>query len=256
MKGGMRMFINPDDLLFDDQLAPITSSMGFLEASIARAAEEFHDWMKEIKIPRGINIRVTETGGTLEETLSALLPLRVGEDNRSLLIPTQSEWTCYLDNNHRGTDPSPIRYLARRLGCRTVWVVAVPNTLKKVSNRWQGRQGALVFEVFGPEQTEWLNVIRAIRVVNDAGRWEFNASGDPLPFEDTQPYKAKRKKDRFTFELMKRYLNELGIRAFDGGYYLPANKPSAVLVELHGNLPTEARDVSLEEARRLNHIED
>jgi hypothetical protein len=121
------MFINPNEPLLNNRLIPITCSMDFLEEGMTMAAKEFHDWMEEINTARGINVRVKEIGGSIGEALCAFLPWRVGEDNRSLLIHTESDWTRYLDNNHHATDPSPISYLATRLGCRTVRTVSIPN---------------------------------------------------------------------------------------------------------------------------------
>ena len=50
-------------------------------------------------------------------------------------------------------------------------------------------------------------------------RWEFSANGEPLPFEETEQYQAKRIKDRLTFEMVERYCRHLGIELFDPEFY-------------------------------------
>jgi len=248
--------VNDSELLFGDRLAPITSSMGFLETEPQLAAGEFSRWQDEIKSALGISVERREVRGGLEEVLLSLLPLRMAGATRRLFVPTTGTWTAYLDNNYRGTDPAAIAYLAQRLTCRTIWIVAKPHTLRSSGTPRQGRQGALIIEVYGPERTEHLNLIREIRLQNDAGKWEFYIQGAPFPFEETKAYESRRKTDRFNFDMMKRYLRELGLRAFDSDFYQPTSGVGAFLVELSGKLPPAGRDVSLDEARRLNGIED
>jgi hypothetical protein len=164
--------------------------------------------------------------------------------------------TCFLDNGYRGTDSAAIAYLATAIGCRSAWIVSVPNTLRRVGKKWKGRQGYLVLEVYGPHQTEWVNTVRAIRLVNDAGSWEFDAVGDPYPFEERNKYLDRRVSDRFTLDMLKRYSAELGLHPFDADFYLPPTDPAAVLVQLRGNVPKTSKDVSFEDARKLNGIDD
>jgi hypothetical protein len=234
----------------------MTSSMGFVDAPSARVSDQLMTWMAETKGALGIDATTRIIRGSLDEVLHTLLPLRIGEPNRFLLLPTRSSQTCYLDNGYRGTDSAAIAYLAKALGCRTAWIVAVPNTLRRVGKQWQGRQGTLVLEVYGPHQTEWVNTVRAIRLVNDAGSWEFDAVGDPYPFEEGNRYLDKKVSDRFTLDMLKRYSAELGLHPFDADFYLPPTEQTANLVQLSGNLPKTSKDVSLGEARRLNRIED
>ena len=35
-----------------------------------------------------------------------------------------------------------------------------------------------MFQLYGPEQTEWLNCIRAVVAMNDGGPWRFEITGD------------------------------------------------------------------------------
>jgi len=142
--------------------------------------------------------------------------------------------------------------------CRTIWSVATAShaLFRAPERRARAVVGHSIVEVDGPEKTENINLSSEIRLQNDAGRWEFFLQGTPFPFEETRSYKARRKTDRFTFDMMKRYLRELGLRPFDGDFYLPSSGDSATLVELSGNLPSSGRDVPLDEAQRLNGIDD
>lgn len=250
------MKIETEDLLLSDQLAPITTSMGFLETGLSHAVAEFEAWQEEIGAKLGIIASSRQLSGSMRSVLSSLLPLRMGTNSRYLFVPTAGRWIAYFDNGYRGTDPSAIGYLARRLGCRTIWIVAKPHTLQKSGVPRRGRQGALLLELYGPEETDHLNLIREIRLQNDAGKWEFSQHGSPLPFEDPSQYRVQPVRNRFPFELFNRYLAELGISPFDESYYLPSDGKTSVLVEKTGALPKNAKNISLMRARRLNGIED
>jgi hypothetical protein len=250
------MNIKSEDLLLSERLAPITSRIGFIETELGHAVQDFVAWQNEIKARPGISASSKRISGGLEQVLKSLLPLKVVQWNRCLFIPTASYWTAYFDNGYRGTDPSAIIHMARRLRCRTIWIVAKPHTLQKIGTPRRGRQGALVLELYGPEETDRLNLIRQIRLQNDAGKWEFMQHGAPLPFEDTSRYSVKRTSERFPFDLFSRYLQEFGIAPFDPGFYLPVPDEHPTLVELEGPIPENSENVSLKRARRLNGIED
>ncbi len=131
---------NMKGLLLDDRWAPITSEMGFLEADAEHAARAFAAWQAGLLAPRGIAVEVRPVSGTLEQSLSALLPLTSPETRRHLFIPTRSPWTAYVENGWGGTDAaSAMAYMARTLGCRGLRVVAVPNTLPQGQRSLWGR---------------------------------------------------------------------------------------------------------------------
>lgn len=234
-------------LLLEDRWAPVTSEMGFLETSAEHAARFFAAWHGGLQAARGIAVKVRPVFGTLEQALRALLPLNGPETQRDLFIPTRSAWTAYVDNAWTGTDAaSPMAYMARTLGCRGLRVVAVPHTLRKNQG---GRYGAVMLDMFGPEQPgNILNYVRALEVANDGGRWVFEQSGEPFPFEQVERYQERRVRDRFTFEMLKDYLRHLGLSPFEEDFYLPEGAP-AWLVEKTGTFTPNQRDYTLEEAR-------
>jgi len=236
---------NMKGLLLDDRWAPITSEMGFLEAPAEHAARAFAAWQAGLLAPPGIAVEVRPVLGSLEQALSALLPMTSPESRRDLFIPTRSPWTAYVENGWGGTDAaSPMRYMARTLGCRGLRVVAVPHTLRKD----KGRYGAVMLEVYGPHQTDWLNYVRALGASNDGGRWVFDQSGEPFPFEKVEQYQTRRVRDRFTFDMLKEYLHHLGLSPFQEDFYLPEGAP-AWLVERSGTFVPAQTEHTLAQAR-------
>jgi hypothetical protein len=242
------------DLLLEDRLAPITSSMGFIEGECSYVAKRFVKWRK--KIGRfdfyTKHIKVKNVTGNLEEIFRALLPLKMVQSNRYLFIPTTGKWTAYFDNGYRGTDPTAISYLPELLQSRSVWVVTTLHTRQPSTSPRRSKQGALILQVYGHEEREWLNLIRKIRLEIDVGKWEFQQSGEPFEFEEIERYQAKRIRDRFDFDMLERYLKALELSPFEEDFYLPSYDRSAVFVEISTKHPERNKDVTLEEARRLN----
>jgi hypothetical protein len=233
-------------LLLEDRWAPVTSDMGFLETSAERAVHAFAAWQGELMEPRGITVVVQPVSGTLEQVLSSLLPLNNAERRRYLFMPTRSAWTAYLDNGWAGPDAMNIvSYMARILGCRGLRVAAVPHTLKKD----KGRYGIIALDMYGPQEKAWLNnSVRAVSASNDGGRWVFDEFGEPFPFEKVEQYKARRVRDRFTFDMLKDYLRHLGLSPFEEGFYLPEGAPAWLVRKTGPAAPTQ-RDYTLAQVR-------
>jgi hypothetical protein len=234
-------------LLLEDRWAPVTSTMGFLELGAEQAAQAFATWQRGLPASRDSTIEVLPVLGTLEQALSSLLPLTSGErQRRYLFIPTRSAWTAYVNSVWTGTDAaSPMRVMAQSLSIRCLRVVAVPHTLR--GN--QGRYGAVMLDVFGPEQPGKIsNTVRVVEAANDGGRWVFVQSGESFPFEQVEQYQARRVRDRFTFEMLKDYLRHLGLAPFEEDFYMPPGS-CAWLIQKTGPLTTVGREYTLEEAR-------
>ena len=233
-------------LLLEDRWAPVTSTMGFLELEAEQAAQAFATWQSGLPTSRDSTIEVLPVTGTLEQVLSRLLPLSGGERLRRLFIPTRSAWTAYVENQWTGTDAaSPMSVMAGKLSIRCLRVVAVPHTLRGD----KGRYGAVMLDVFGPEQPgKILNYVRTLYAANDGGRWVFGQSGEPFPFEQVEKYQERRVRDRFTFEMLRDYLHHLGLSPFEEDFYMPPGS-RAWLVEKTGPFTTPGREYTLEEAR-------
>lgn len=234
--------------LLDDRLAPITSEIGFLEVDCDKAATAYVEWQAAVGAATAVTVRTERVPvHSLEEALLRLLPLASVLPTRALFVPTKGRWTAYFENALRGGDPTAVvSYLAKLLGCRGLRAVAVPNTITTQGAR--GRYGATILEIYGPEDGVFLNYVRSVGAVNDGGKWEFVASGTPQPFEEPTNYKARTIRNRFTPEMLERYVQALGVDAFNEGFYGPA---VATLVEKAGALPAGVREYSLEEARAM-----
>ena len=227
--------------LLEDHFAPITFAWAFLDAPLDRVREAIVTWRHghhteieghAIEAPLSVALRLLEPLTTLRR--------------RELLLSTKSSWTACFDNSARGGDPfGTASHLALAMKCRSLVVRCIPHTLRAESDQAVGTYGAVQFELFAPEEREWLNYERAVGVGNDGGRWVFIDEGKPLPFERTERYKEKKIRDRFTPELLEEYCAALGIRLFDEDFY----GPHGVLVTVADPLPEGQKAISLDEAR-------
>lgn len=221
--------------LLENRLVPLTDTIGFLQCPVEVARSAFLDWQRPIQERRGTLLHERRVAGSLEAMLRELLPLTSVECRRFLFIPTHAGWTAFVDNGHQGTDAfAPISYLAKKIGCAGV----------RATDALPGRtQGGTVFELYSPQDTDWLNVVRSISAAPTDGRWAFNASGTKLSFEKPEFYARPKIKDRFDSEILKQYLGELGIEAFYPGFYseegfviekVGTSAPSMQLFDLSG----------------------
>jgi len=171
-----------------------------------------------------------------------LLPLTSVERRRVLLLSTSSEWTAVFDNGYQGGDGAALSFPAAELHCRAIRVAAVRDA--EVAGRHH-RYGARIFELYGPDKTDFLNYVRTISVANDAGQWHVDQSGVPLAGEEKSWFGARKLKDRFREEHLAALLHSLGIDAFDERFY--ASK--GVLIERHGPTAVGSREYQLAEVQ-------
>src|SRR5436190_18057383 len=74
-----------------------------------------------------------------------------------------------------------------------------------------------VWEVFAPQSLGGcppLGYRRSICALNGGGRWIFEEFGDRYPFEQPERYSLRRKRDRFTREMIRDYLRHFGVELF------------------------------------------
>jgi hypothetical protein len=210
---------------------PITSCFGFLEADLETviAAD------KNGRLSRG-GYSIERIRGSLPEMLDRLLPL-TGPLLRHLWVRTNASWTAYFDNFVNGGDPyGPVHQGSLQIPCRGVMILNKPQTPKSY--------GGTRFTIFGSKSPVGLNVDREISAINDGGRWAWDQSGDPLPFEETSQYESRRIRDRLTPEMLDRYCTAIGIRAFDDAFY----GSEGYLVQ-NNNIKFEPRTLTLNQAQ-------
>jgi hypothetical protein len=201
-------------MILPSQLSsPATETAGYFETS----APVFAEWLAGAL---GLPWRARGwAGGSLAEAVELVrphVPLR-----RYLLLPVSGGWTVLLNDGPLGTDVGVLpMHAARELHCRSVRAVAAAH---------RDKFPATIMEVYDPAAVDDPMLCRrAIYAVDDGGRWEFGESGERFEFEDVDAYRRRRVRDRFTPELLERYLIELGV---------PVNESpdvgAAVVVEKH-----------------------
>ena len=122
---------------------------------------------------------------------------------RYLCVPV-GRWTALLSNGPLGTDVGVLpSYAARELGRRAIRVVIIDDNAAMYPAR--------VLEVFGPQGASPLAIERSLVAANDGGRWVFETSGAPYPFEDQAAYLKRSKADRFTTNMVFDYLKALDV---------------------------------------------
>jgi hypothetical protein len=160
-----------------------------------------------------------------------------------LFVNTQPGWTAFFQNGIQGSDPfPPMSVLALRLNVQAMRVCSTPPGPMGPSVAW---------EVYAPEQLggdPLTSYRRAIYAINDDGQWSFGESGEPYDFEETSAYTARKKRDRFTHEMLERYLSHFGLFPFVDDFYVVQPSSPAVMLE-RPRLQNDPPDFSLEEVK-------
>lgn len=140
---------------------------------------------------------------SFDEVVTELTP--VPGLSRYAVVPMPSDrWSLLLNNATRGTDVGVVPSLAaRQLECRGIRAVCVEDD--------EPGYPARILEVFGPDGEPPLLSRRSIAAANDGGKWVFETTGEPYPFERVEEYEQRRKADRFTCRMLYDYLRELGV---------------------------------------------
>lgn len=228
--------------LMSEQLAPITSHIGFLRLPLEAVGAGLTRWHKELYG----KVKCSRVSGDLPSVLRKLEPLTGSAIPRVLLVSTVSpEWTAYFNCDVQGTDPvGPVGHLSRTLRCSGVNVCVVPPT-KRTPLEVPGRYGAVQFELLGPFPTYFMNYVRTISLTHNGHRWRFDANGQVQDFERPDVYEARRVRDRFSVALLEEYCQKLGLRPLEESYY----GRDALLIEHSVKLPRDAMVLTLEEAQ-------
>lgn len=221
--------------------APVTHDFGLIDAPVDEVVRRLAAWHAGL----GIKYREQACGDSLEGCFRALLPLTHAKTRR-LFLATRSGWTACFQNGTQGSDPFPaMSYLALEMEVLAMRVCSTPPG---------ARYPATIWELYAPERLGGempLGVRRVLGASDDGGRWVFRDGGEPLPFEDTSRYAARRTRDRFTEGTLLEYLAVgYGIRPFDDDFYVVSpGTPGVVLrqtTQVH-----RLQEYTLEEAKLL-----
>lgn len=184
-----------------EQWHPVTHDFGLIQASMPRLLSEFETWQSSI----GIEYLRTQVSSSLADAFDSLSPLS-NSQMRRLFVETRSDWVACFQNGIQGSDPFPaMSYLAKQMDVIAMRVCNTPS---------DAAYPAVIWEVYTPEVlggSPPLGYRRTIAALNDGGRWVFEESGERFPFEEVERYSSRRKRDRFTSEMLARYLHHFGI---------------------------------------------
>lgn len=226
-------------MLLKGKYKPLTDSIFFLKAEIDTFNESFQKWHKSIDIKYSEE-KIT---GKFSDIISCLLPITVPIITKYLIIPTKSEWLAFFDNGILGTDGSAPSYISEEIiRCQMI--------------RSNCSDKGVVLEYRDPRQSKYKDEYGIEHYQNDryiyysgleAKGYKFKTSGQPFPFEDLERYKIKPLKKRFDCELLKKYLLEFNIDAFNPDFYLPKDKKGILLTKKGLHLKT--KKLNLKEAQ-------
>lgn len=233
--------------LFDGTYAPITFSVGFIQADIEKVAAGFSHWRQTI----GHSAQEKVVFLNRLERLITVFPELSTPPTLDLFVQAKAGWVAYFDNSIGGTDGlSVVSYLSEQLECTGVLATSIPSSLRGDYDKNSGTYGAIKFSVFGANPTEWLNCRREISLTQDGSRWMFSTFGDELTFEDGKVYKARKATDRFSTTLLVRYCNEMDIDIENELFY----GPEARLFSHRIANNADSRTLGFNEARRWHGI--
>ena len=186
------------------------SSFGLLKCDCMRVAMELYEWKHDIGREWDFDVKLDAIDGSFREALSALGGPVVPVPTKFLLWPINEDWVLFLDNFKLGTDPSAISVMSNKLGVEAIRAVMASDRVNPVEGRVV-EYGGTILEVYSTGAYR-----RTVSATNDGGRWSFWQSGVPFPFENTDAYKLRSIKQRFTHEMLLEYLKGLGVDLTNG----------------------------------------
>ncbi len=221
--------------ILSEKFKPITSEFGFISLGPEEAADAFLERQVIIQERRNVEVVKSSFRADFPSTLMRLLPLTSVEGRRFLFIPTRSRWTAFLANGHLGTDV--FAYLALLIWDFSCEAVRAVYQAKEDATNYP----ATIFELFGPDTERPFGYKRTVSLSYDGSKWEFYTAGEELPFEETASYTVRRRKDRFTGQMLERYLANLGIDMFDESFYCPPDR-DIFIIEKFGEIAPASRE--------------
>ena len=199
--------------LFDGKYAPLTDMMSFLKAPIDDVITAYEQWIEGQFIP--IPHEKKEFSGDFEHLLLASLPFSDPWNN--VFFDVKNGWTGHYASIDSLTYAA--KNVARILDVTMIYVTAWPSMYKRVVNGWGGG----VFSLQKGDES-----IRHI-MLSDQDGWEFDNYGEPFPFEDVERYRERFARNRFTPEMLDKYLKEFGIDFFNEDFYMPLGSKAYLL---------------------------
>jgi len=215
--------------LFNPNLYPITSAIAFINESPEIIVAELIKWQTPLIEKYRNTLSSAKINKDFTNTLLSLCPLTTAEIRKYLLIPINSEWTAFFDNGHTGTDSTAPKVLGRKLNKRMIYI---SNSKSLEEN---------TFSYYDVKNNEY-ELIRSIAVIKES-KWEFHQYGKIFDFENTDNFKSRIIKNRFTNEMVIEYLNHFGINLDKFNFC------NSIIVSKIGPKFEQTKELSLEEAQ-------
>ncbi len=205
--------------MFDNKFAPLTDSVSFIELEIDLALKNLLDWINNRGNDLYSKIDCKEFTGNFCDLIKEIGTISYPE--KTVLFQTKSNWIGYVENLITGTEIWRITQIAQRINNEkeSIGVQAWYGGGNKIANGWSGGS----FSLF-----EGDNMKRHI-MLSDQDKWEFDQSGTPLPFEEVEKYNEKLVRNRFTPEMLQRYLLHYGIDYFNDDFYMPEGSKAYII---------------------------
>ena len=222
---------NSIKFLFNAQYAPLTDTMSFIKTPIDDAIKAYEQWTANQVKP--ITKRKTEFSGNFEQLLLKSLPFTYPW--RDVFFEAKNGWTGHYTNLNTITYAA--NNVARLLNVTMIYIAAWASKYKRIVNGWGGG----VFSFYNGE-----NLIRHM-MLSDQDGWDFDNYGEPFPFEDVEKYKEKFARNRFTPEMLDKYLKEFGIDFFNEDFYMPYGSKAYIMEHVRppfeNEVPMSLRDM-------------
>lgn len=212
-------------MISDQSVQYLLREIGCVEDELNNVATAYLEWQERVLAPFGAYCVKRTVKGTFPEVLSELLPLVEPVRTKAVFWPLHSGRTAFTDNRKSGADAaSTASVLAKILGTSALRAAHKPESPRTFEGT--------AFELYDHMGT----ATRTLFAINEDGRWEFGETGTPLSFEKGNAFTGDRIRDRFTGDMLTRYLDELGcnprsVRLNSSGQLV------AVLVERRGSAP-------------------
>jgi hypothetical protein len=187
---------------------PFTQTIYFLRARYEATVKARHKAWKS-------NEAMTEHQGPLLQLLALLEPYS-HPHWKALVVECQGEWTAVFDQGADLTNTAHFATELRTLGVRTSYSPHVRGEGQII------RYGNTAFWMTDGSRKDLrpLCVLRSIQASYQSG-WQWDISGEPQAWEDTERYARRRVRERFDLELMNQYCRALGIRRDEAAFYGP-----------------------------------
>jgi len=229
-----------------DKYQPVTWGIGVIGAGPEKVSHTIKDWCAGALWARDAkHITISRECRSLGDAMSRMQPL--GLADKFLQVETIDGRTALFGNSFFAVPELLIWSSAIELQVPAYYIRNVPNTISH--DQRSGEYGARILEFRKPEDPYGTRPTFYIGVINDAGKWWFGRDGDEQSFEEVQAYRALRKPNRFTVDMLVRYCRELKIPVYDSEWY------SDRITIIQGTSLPNVKGLTYQEARQQLRID-